>query len=459
MSEFIQFPDGFQWGTSTSSYQIEGAVREGGRSESKWDVFVRQPGKIVNGDTGDVACDHYHLWKSDIALMKELGFKAYRFSLAWPRILPGGRGKVNQAGVDFYNRIIDELLEAGITPLTTLYHWDLPVSLGLDWLDRPIVEPFVDYAGVATRAFGDRVKNWVTINEPWCESHLSYSIGLHAPGLRDQSKALVAAHHLLLAHGKAIPEIRLNCPDAQVGIALNLSPHYPETPTDANLDAVRHQDGMLNRWFLDPLYGRHYPADMLSDFVRMGSLKSEEPEFIKDGDFELMAEKTDFLSINYYSRTVLRALEGQKADPSKSMALPSPADNQTEMGWEIYPDGLFEIVSRVYKEYSPARIIIAENGASYSDGPDALGKIHDDKRISYLEAHIGAIARAIKAGVPMAGYYTWSFMDNFEWSRGYSQRFGLVYVDYETQKRYPKDSAYWYGNVIKQNGIGRKLTH
>jgi beta-glucosidase len=453
MPEFMKFPKHFQWGTATSAYQIEGAVSEDGRSESIWDTFVHQPGAVVNGDTGDCACDHYHLWKKDIALMKDLGFKTYRFSLAWPRILPGGRGKVNPAGLDFYNRLIDELLGADITPLVTLYHWDLPSALTGTWLDRSTVDAFTEYTNVSARAFGDRVKNWVTINEPYCASHLSYTLGVHAPGMKDKSQALLAAHHLLLAHGLAVPEIRANCAKAQVGIALNLGPFYPETQTPANIDAVRHEDGALNRWFLDPLYGRQYPADIIADFVRTGVLKSEATDYIKEKDYEHIAAKTDFLAINYYTRAIIRASDDHQMDPSSFTRVTPPIENHTEMGWEIFPYGLYEIVTRVHHEYAPEKIIIAENGASYSDGPDSSGRVHDEKRIAYLNTHIGAIGKAIKEGVPVTGYYVWSFMDNFEWSFGYAQRFGLVYVDFSTQERYPKDSAFWYGQIIKQNGI------
>ncbi len=453
MSKFISFPANFQWGVATAAYQIEGAVHEDGRSDSIWDVFAHAPGNIINGDTGDLACDHYHRWKEDVALMKRLGIKAYRFSLSWPRILPEGRGKVNPAGLDFYSRLVDELLAADIHPLATLYHWDLPVALPDGWLNRATVDAFVELTEITTQALGDRVKDWVTINEPWCASILSYTQGIHAPGLRDPYKGLKAAHHLLLAHGQAVPVIRQGCPDARVGIALNLGPQYTPSDTVADRAAARHTDGTFNRWFLDPVFGRGYPADILADYIKMGVLPSAQPDFIKPGDFEIISATTDFLAINYYSRNWVRAGEKQHFNPANIEHLPAPDDNQTEIGWEIFPFGLYEILSRVYWEYKPAEIIVSENGASYSDGPDALGKVHDERRIAYLRSHLAAIGRAIQAGVPLTGYYLWSLMDNFEWGQGYSQRFGIVFVDFASQKRYPKDSAYWYQQVIQHNGL------
>ncbi len=453
MPEFVPFPKSFQWGTATAAYQIEGAVHEDGRSDSIWDTFARTPDKILNNDSGDIACDHYHRWKEDIQLMKDLGYKAYRFSLAWPRILPDGCGKINQAGLDFYDRLIDELLRADIFPLATLYHWDLPAVLPDGWVNRSTVNAFVEYTGVTTQAFGDRVKNWITINEPFCASLLSYKYGMHAPGLQDPYKALTAAHHLLLAHGAAVPEIRANCTDSQIGIALNQGPYTTPTRSQGDLSAARFSDGEVNRCFLYPLYGRRYPADMLADYIQLGALNSMEPEFIKDHDFEIISVTTDFLAVNYYTRNVVKASSKQKSKPDEVIRVPPPENNQTEMGWEVFPYGLYETVSRIHWEYRPGEIIVTENGASYADKPDINGKVHDEKRIAYLKGHIQSIGKAIQAGVPVSGYYVWSLMDNFEWSRGYSQRFGLVYIDYTNQKRIPKDSAAWYRQVIRQNGL------
>jgi beta-glucosidase len=452
MSTFISFPRDFVWGVATSAYQIEGAVNIDGRGPSIWDVFSHTAGKIVHGDTGDIACDHYHHWKEDIQLMKNLGIKSYRFSLAWPRILPEGRGKVNQPGLDFYSRLIDALLEAGILPMVTLFHWDLPISLTGGWLDRSVVDAFHEYTSTVTKAYGDRVKLWNTINEPVCASKLSYRLGIHAPGMRNPYQSLVATHHLLLAHGVAVPEIRANCVGAKVGIALNLGLYYPYTHSQMDVDAARHMDGEDNRWFLDPLYGRQYPSDMLTDYVKMGFLQSFEPDFVKPGDYATISVPTDFLGINYYSRNIIKA-DPINRSPGEVITMPSLEENQTEMGWEIFPFGLYEILSRVQWEYKPGEIMITENGASYSTKPDNTGKVHDEKRIQYLQKHIVAVGKAIQAGVPISGYFLWSLLDNFEWAQGYSQRFGIVYVDFSTQKRYTKDSALWYRQVIEQNGL------
>lgn len=453
MTARMQFPTNFQWGAATSSYQIEGGVKDDGRSSSIWDVFSHTPGKIANHDTGDIACDAYHRWKEDVAWMKQLGLKAYRFSIAWPRIIPAGVGKINQPGMDYYSRLVDELLAAGILPLVTLYHWDLPAAISGGWLSRSTAEAFVDYSAVVVRALGDRVKDWITINEPFCASILGYTAGIHAPGHRDRTEGLAAAHHLLLAHGMAVPVIREECPNARVGIALNLTPYYTTGRSQADLAASRHADGEVNRWFLDPLYGRGYPIDMLNDYIRLGALTSLQPDFIQSKDLDIIAVPTDFLGVNYYTRNVVRAGTITDAGFVNVESLPAPKDNATDMGWELFPFGLYEILSRVHWEYKPGDILVTENGASYSDGPDSAGKIHDERRIAYLRSHIAAVGRAIQSGVPVTGYYLWSLLDNFEWNQGYSQRFGIVYVDFDSQKRYPKDSAFWYRQVIEQNGL------
>ncbi|HOZ38441.1 MAG TPA: GH1 family beta-glucosidase [Anaerolineaceae bacterium] len=446
MTSLLKFPDNFLWGTATCAYQIEGAVNEDGRGESIWDVFSHTPGKIHNNDNGDVACDHYHRWQEDIQLMKSLGFKSYRFSIAWPRILPEGRGKINQPGLDFYNRLIDGLLEAGIQPLATLYHWDLPTALEGAWLNRSTVDAFAEYSGLAARHFGDRVKMWFTINEPWCASHLSYTIGEQAPGLKDRSKGILAAHHVLLAHGVAVKELRKAVHNAQIGIVLNMSPIHNDPDAPISEDRVRFMDGELIRWFADPSYGRGYPKDMLEDYVRMGMLKSTEPDFIKPGDMDLIAQETDLLGINYYTRMFVSS----KSEGVHSENRDVP---KTDMGWELYPQGLFEILERVNRDYQPRQLMVTENGASYADGPDENGRVHDQRRIDYLQTHIYQIWLAIQAGIPVNGYLVWSLMDNFEWARGYSQRFGMIHVDYKTQKRTIKDSAQWYRDVIKRIGL------
>ena len=446
MTKLLKFPDNFLWGTATCSYQIEGAVKEDGRGESIWDVFSHTPGKTLNGDTGDVACDHYHRWQDDIKIMQSLGYPNYRFSLGWPRILPNGRGKINQPGLDFYSRLIDGLLEAGITPMATLYHWDLPIALENAWLNREVVDAFAEYTDVVARHLGDRVKYWFTINEPWCASHLSYTYGEHAPGLKDRSKGILAAHHLLLAHGVAVKEIRKTVPDAQIGIVLNMSPVHNDPDAPVSEDRIRFMDGELIRWFADPIYGRGYPQDMLEDYVGMGVLDSTTPDFIKPGDMDLMAQETDLLGINYYTRMFVST--NSEGIHNEERDVP-----QTDMGWELYPQGLYELLERINREYHPKQLMVTENGASYADGPDNNGKVHDQRRIDYLQNHIQMVWKAIQAGIPVTAYLQWSLMDNFEWARGYSQRFGAIHVDYETQKRTIKDSAYWFSDVIKRNGL------
>lgn len=453
MPQTIQFPANFAWGTATAAYQIEGAVNEDGRGQSIWDAFAHTPGKVTNGDTGDIACDHYHHWKEDIRLIKELGVKNYRLSIAWPRILPNGTGKVNQPGIDFYNRVIDELLNSGIRPLVTLYHWDLPTALPNGWLARSVVDAFSEFTNVAVRAFSDRVKDWVTINEPWCASFLSYKLGIHAPGFQNTYQALVAAHHLLLAHAKAINILHSECPQCRAGIALNLSPFHPATPSVQDKDAARYGDGELARWFLDPLYGRGYPMDIIQDFHKAGILQTSTLDFVAENDMNTIQAKTDFVGINYYSRNVVRANKARPDNPVLYEFGEDKTVERTDIGWEVYPPGLFEVLERVHREYAPAEMLITENGASYATGPGNDGQVHDLKRIAYLKAHLEQAARAIDAGVPVSGYYLWSLMDNFEWALGYSQRFGIIHVDYKTQKRTIKDSAKWYAEVAKNNGF------
>ncbi len=449
----LTFPDNFIWGAATSSYQIEGAWDEDGKGESIWDRFSHTPGNIEDGSDGDVACDHYHRWPADIALMQSLNLQAYRFSIAWPRILPQGRGTVNQAGLDFYSRLVDGLLEAGITPFVTLYHWDLPQTLqdAGGWPVRSTAEAFVEYADIVSQHLGDRVTDWITHNEPWVISFLGHQIGEHAPGWQDWPAALKTSHHLLLSHGWAVPLIRRNSPGASVGITLNFTPAYPASRSFADLQATRHADGYSHRWFLDPLYGRRYPADMVADYTRLGYLPDEGMTFVEAGDLDTIAVPTDFLGINYYTREVVR--DEQAADNLPQTTVAAPREEWTEMDWEVYPEGLYDLLNRLHFEYRPPRLYITENGASYSDGPDADGHIRDQRRLDYLRTHLTAAHRAIQNGVPLAGYFAWSLMDNFEWAKGYKQRFGLVWVDYETLERTPKGSAVWYRDVIEKNGL------
>jgi beta-glucosidase len=442
----VHFPPGFLWGSATASYQIEGAWQEDGKSESIWDRFSHTPGRISDGATGDVACDHYHRWRDDIALMGSLGLQAYRFSTAWPRILPDGYGKVNQAGLDFYSRLTDGLLQAGIEPYVTLYHWDLPQVLQDrgGWPARLSAQAFVEYADAVTRRLGDRVKNWITLNEPWCSSILSYFLGEHAPGRRDLGEAVAAAHHLLLAHGWAMPVIRQNSPGCRAGITLNLSPQIPASPSEADALAARQGDGMLNRLFLDPLSGRGYPQDMIEDY-------RQEMPYVQAGDLAVIAAPMDFLGVNYYMRNIARSEAIPESENEPPTVTPNP--DLTEMGWEVYPEGLYEILARLKADYDFPAYYVTENGMACADHVGADGQVFDSRRVAYLRDHFIQAARAIAEGVPLRGYFVWSLVDNFEWSFGFSKRFGLVYTDYTTQQRTPKASARWYSRVIAENAV------
>jgi len=446
MSTIASFPADFIWGVATAAYQIEGAWDEDGKGESIWDRFSHTPGKIAHGDTGDVACDHYHRWREDVALMKELGLHAYRFSISWPRLLPEGRGRVNAAGLDFYSRLVDALLEAEIEPFITLYHWDLPQALQDrgGWPERATAEAFVEYADLVTRKLGDRVKHWITLNEPFVSAFVGYLEGRHAPGHSDLDEALAAAHHLLLAHGWAVPTIRRNSPGAQVGIALNLSGQTPASPIAADRAAAWQQDGMVNRWFLDPLSARGYPADIVQHY-------GNPMDFMQVDDLEAIAAPLDFLGVNYYTRGIVRSSVVTEAENAPRTVFPNP--DRTEMGWEVYPEGLYEILGRLHFDYQFPALYVTENGAAYPDQIGPNGQVDDPLRVVFLKGHLAAAARAIEAGVPLRGYFVWSLMDNFEWAHGYSKRFGLIYVDYQTQQRVLKTSAHWYRRVIAANAV------
>ncbi len=435
-----QFPEGFVWGTATASYQIEGAVSEDGRGVSIWDTFAHTPGKVKNGDTGDVADDHYHRWRSDIQLMKQLNVSAYRFSIAWSRIFPTGRGAINEAGLDFYNRLIDDLLANDITPFVTLYHWDLPQTLQDEggWLRRGIAEDFAAYADTISRAFGDRVKHWITFNEPWCVAWLGYMFGAHAPGIINPTpaQALTATHHLYLAHGLAVPLLRRNSSGGQVGITLNLSPADPASSKPADLEATAYYDGWFNRWYLDPLFRGAYPADLMQFY-------GENLPNIQPGDLETIAAPLDFLGINYYSRAVIEA----GSSPEMPFAGVHPEGEYTAMDWEVYPRALYTLLKRLDADYHPPALYVTENGAAYEDVLTPDGKVHDDRRTAYFRSHIEAAQQAVDDGVPLKGYFAWSLLDNFEWAEGYTKRFGLYYVDYATQQRYLKDSGAYYAQV------------
>ena len=443
------FPPGFVWGAATSSYQIEGSPRADGKGVSIWDTFTQRPGVIEDGSSGDVACDHYRLWESDIALMAELGLGAYRFSIAWPRVLPGGDGPVNPAGLDFYDRLVDRLLECGIEPWVTLYHWDLPQTLEDrgGWPSRDTAQAFAAYARIVADRLGDRVNRWVTINEPWVVAKRGYFYGDKAPGHHDATAAVRASHHLLLGRGLAVRAIREAAPEALVGITLNLTPVEAASTDLADVEAARRFDGDANRWFLDPLFGRGYPADVLRDYADAGWLDGA-TSLAWAADHDVISTRQDFLGVNYYERTIIRDSRGGNV-PAKVV----PADAEiTEMGWEVYPAGLADVLVGLTNEYGPSSIVVTENGCSFGDGPGDDGLVHDQRRISFLHDHLVAAHDAIRAGVPLDGYFAWSLVDNFEWARGYRQRFGLVWVDFETQQRVPKDSAAWYRKVVAANG-------
>jgi beta-glucosidase len=447
MSALI-FPDGFLWGVATSSHQIEGAFHEGGRGESIWDRFAATPGRIADGSDASVACDHYHRWRDDIALMQWMGVGAYRFSIAWPRVMPQGVGAVNAAGLDFYDAVVDALLERGIQPFVTLYHWDLPQTLqdAGGWGKRRTAEAFVEYTDAVTRRLGDRVRHWMTHNEPWCVAHLGHEDGEHAPGHRNAAEALSAAHHLLLSHGWACETIRRNAPGAEAGIVLNLSPAFPATESRADRDAARWFDGFFNRWYLDPIFRGQYPADAVEDRIARGDLHSPAPGFVRPGDMKTISTPLDFLGVNYYSRTVLRA--GAGGEPE---AVRPPGATFTDMGWEVHPPGLRDALARVWRDYRPTRLYVTEKGAAWPEGPDATGRVHDERRVAYLQGHLQAAHDALLDGVPLAGYFVWSLLDNFEWAHGFTKRFGLYWVDFATGNRLPKQSAFWYREQIAAN--------
>ncbi len=457
MNSPLSFPPNFLWGAATASYQIEGAWQADGKGESIWDRFSHTPGRVQAGDTGDVACDHYHRWREDIALMRQIGLQAYRFSIAWPRVLPSGRGAVNSAGLDFYDRLVDALLEAGILPFATLYHWDLPQALQDEggWTVRSTADAFAAYADLVTRRLGDRVHHWTTFNEPAVSALLGHLTGDHAPGLRDLNSALRAGHHLMLAHGLALPAIRRNSPGCEAGIVLNLAWNCAASPSLPDRETLRRHNGLWTRWFLDPLFGRRHPADVVADAVKDGFLPPAGLTFVDETDYAAIAAPIDFLGVNYYNRQILRSSAVSESQNQPVRVHPAPKNDRdwTEMGWEVYPKGLHDVLCWLTYEYAPPKLYITENGCSYSDAPDSSGRVRDERRIAYLHAHLRAAHAAIQNGVPLAGYFLWSLMDNFEWAHGYAQRFGLIYVDYPTGRRYLKDSALWYRQVIAQNGL------
>ncbi len=439
-----QFPPGFHFGAATSAYQVEGAVYEDGRGPSMWDGFAHDSGRIADASTGDVACDHYHRMPGDVALMQSLGHGAYRFSVAWPRVLPQGRGTVNLRGLDFYDRLVDQLLEKGIAPYATLYHWDLPLALHDQggWLNRDTCHAFAEFAGVVGRRLGDRVHSYATLNEPRCSATVGYLEGRHAPGLEDRNAALLAAHHLMLAHGMAIPVLRSLTRTAKLGVVLDIKPYYPADTRPATAQAVRRADGAFNRWFFDPLLLGRYPQDI---WEAEGACVPQLSATVLAQDLRTIAQPIDTLGLNYYTRGLV------VHDP----ACPFPHVREvlvegaqyTTMGWEIYPQGLLDMLTRIARDYPVKDIFIAENGAALDDHVVG-GEVHDPVRVQYLQSHIHAVAQALQAGVPLSAYFAWSLLDNFEWGKGYTQRFGICHVDYATQQRTPKTSALWLREFI-----------
>jgi beta-glucosidase len=453
----MNFPENFLWGTATAAYQVEGAVEEDGRGRSIWDTFSHTPGNVLHGDTGDIACDQYHRLEEDLDLMSELGIGAYRFSMAWPRIQPDGSGPANERGLDYYRRLVDGLRQRSIEPMLTLYHWDLPQTLqdAGGWTSRETSERFAEYAGIVYGALSDSVEFWITLNEPWVSAWLGYGIGLHAPGVRDTASALSATHHLLLGHGLALEGMRAAGGDNRLGVTLNLSPVRAATDDPADAEAATRVDGNANRLYLDPFFRGSYPQDVMELHAA-----DTDFSFVQDGDLQKISAPVDFLGINYYMRHTVADLQGAPERPAAirfdhlnaATVMPEGVET-TAMGWPVEPDGLTEILVRLHEEYTRVPLYVTENGRAVHDYVDPEGEVDDEERVSYLDAHFRAAHDAIDAGVDLRGYMVWSFLDNFEWAEGYSKRFGIVFVDYGTQRRVPKSSARWYSGVIQRNGL------
>jgi beta-glucosidase len=459
------FPQGFVWGTATASYQIEGAASEDGRGPSIWDTFSHTPGKTLNGDTGDVAVDHYHRWPQDLDLLSELGVGAYRFSVAWPRIQPTGSGAAVQAGLDFYSRLVDGLLERGIAPVATMYHWDLPQTLedAGGWTARDTALRFGDYAEHLVGALGDRVSQWTTLNEPWCAAYLGYASGVHAPGRQEPAAALAAVHHLNLAHGLAGAVVRELAPASKLSVTLNLHVIRPASDSAGDVDAVRQLDAVGNRAFTGPMLDGAYPQDLLDDTAAVTDWS-----FVQDGDLALIHVPLDNLGINYYSTSRAQRWDGvserSQADGHGDASaspwvgcddidfLPQPGPH-TAMGWNIEPAGLTELLLRMSSAYPGLPLMVTENGAAFDDEVSPDGAVHDADRVSYLAGHIDAVGAAIDQGADVRAYFVWSLLDNFEWAYGYDRRFGIIRVDYDTQERTLKDSARWYQQLVATNEL------
>jgi beta-glucosidase len=439
----MTFPREFLWGAATAAYQIEGATTADGRGESIWDRFAHTPGKVHDGESGDDACEHYLRWRDDLDLMRSLGLRAYRFSIAWPRIQPDGRGPANRKGIDFYRRLVEGMLERDIRPLATLYHWDLPQALEDEggWTSRKVVDRFVDYAQIVFDELGDLVHDWITHNEPWVTSFLGYGSGTKAPGIQDWRAAVLASHHALLAHGRAVKAFRAGGRTGRIGITLDL------THVEGEPEAARRMDGHHNRWFLDAVLLASYPHDMLDLYAqRVGPL-----DFIRPGDLAEIAAPIDFLGVNFYSPLRVRERSDDGLLGLEQVRVEGPV---TAMGWEVDPDALTKLLVRLKRDYGSLPILITENGAAYDDHLDGADLVDDPPRVEYLRGHLAAVERALEAGVDVRGYFVWSLLDNFEWEHGYSKRFGIVYVDYPTQRRVPKRSALWYRDLIARQTNG-----
>ncbi|MFI6107787.1 GH1 family beta-glucosidase [Streptomyces sp. NPDC051310] len=460
------FPPGFLWGAATAAYQIEGAAAEDGRTPSIWDTFARTPGKVFEGHTGDVATDHYHRFRDDVRLMAELGLNAYRFSVSWSRVQPTGRGPAVQKGLDFYRRLVDELLAHGISPTLTLYHWDLPQDLedAGGWPHRATAERFGEYAALVADALGDRVGRWTTLNEPWCSAFLGYGSGVHAPGRTDPVAALRAAHHLNLGHGRAVQALRAALPaGAEVSVSLNLHELRPLTSAPEDIEAVRRIDAVGNRVWLGPMLGGAYPQDLLADTAHLTDWS-----FVRPGDLAVAHQPLDVLGVNYYTPTVVAKVRDGDAAPrddghgasayspwpgADDVAFHQAPGERTAMGWAVDPTGLYDLLMRLAGEHPGLPLLITENGAAYEDEPAPDGSVADPERIAYVHGHLEAVHRAITDGADVRGYFLWSLLDNFEWAYGYAKRFGAVRVDYATQTRTPKASAHWYAKVARSGEL------
>jgi beta-glucosidase len=448
LDDMVTFAKDFKFGVATSSYQIEGAVAEDGRTPSIWDTFCRTPGKIYADQTGDIACDHYHRYKEDVRILRDLGVNSYRFSISWPRIFPA-YGAYNPKGMQFYKDLVHELQENGIEPVATLYHWDLPnwaYERG-GWLNRESVTWFKEYATKVFEELNDSVKLWITHNEPFCASILGYGIGVHAPGHKSPREALVAAHHILLSHGSAVEAFQeCGFRDSKIGITLNLTPSSPASNSREDVEAASRSDGLSNRWFLDPVFKSSYPEDMKEAFGKLVG----DFDFIKDGDLQRISTRIDFLGVNYYTHSVMKFAQDRMLN---SQEVPGDLKNATAMGWQICPQALYDLMFRLRREYTQLPAYITENGAAFDDVLTDDRHVHDTQRIDYIKRHLSKIAEANMQGANVQGYFLWSLLDNFEWASGYSKRFGIVHVDFPTQERSLKDSALWYRDTISSRTI------